>query len=165
MYLFPGQSQVIGPSQPIVAKVGDDIILPCHLEPAVDVVSFPLEWTRPDLNPVFVHMRRAGQDLIDTKHPSYVGRTSVSNDELRNGNISLKLSKLKPYDAGRYKCYIPKLKTGASVELVVGKCGKGQLPCFFNQYRCFQGFQIISWLVHQLDQMVLCTHVCIFYLK
>uniref|UniRef100_A0A671TNG5 Ig-like domain-containing protein n=1 Tax=Sparus aurata TaxID=8175 RepID=A0A671TNG5_SPAAU len=115
-----GQSQLIAPSQPIVAKVGNDVILPCHLEPAVDVVSFSLEWTRPDMNPVFVHMRRARQDLIDTKHPSYKGRTSVSIDELKNGNISLKLSKVKPSDAGRYQCYIPKLDIGAFVELVVG---------------------------------------------
>ncbi|XP_030286894.1 butyrophilin subfamily 3 member A2-like, partial [Sparus aurata] len=115
-----GQSQVIGPSQPIVAKVGDYIILPCHVEPALDVVSLTLEWTRPNLNPMFVHVRRAGQDLIDTKHPSYMGRTSVSIDELKNGNVSLKLSKVKPSDAGRYECYIPKLNTGAFVELVVG---------------------------------------------
>ncbi|XP_036967329.1 butyrophilin subfamily 3 member A1-like, partial [Acanthopagrus latus] len=115
-----GQSEVIGPSQPIAAKVGDDIILPCHVKPAVDVVSFMLEWTKPDLNPIFVHVRRAGQELIDTKHPSYKGRTSVSYDEMKNGNVSLKLSKVTPSDAGRYECYIPTLNTGAFVELVVG---------------------------------------------
>ncbi|XP_073330579.1 uncharacterized protein [Pagrus major] len=115
-----GQSQLIAPSQPIVAKVGDDIILPCHLEPEVDVVAMTLEWTRSDLNPRFVHMRRAGQDLLRIQHPSYKGRTSVSIDELKHGNVSLKLSEVKPSDAGRYKCYIPKLDTGSVVELVVG---------------------------------------------
>ena len=105
-----------------MAKVGDDTILPCHLEPAVDVVSLTLEWTKPDLNPMFVLVRRGGQELLHTKHPSYKGRTSVSIDELKNGNVSLKLSKVTPSDAGRYQCYIPKLKIGASVELVVGKC-------------------------------------------
>ncbi|XP_073331645.1 butyrophilin subfamily 3 member A3-like [Pagrus major] len=115
-----GQSQIIAPSQPIAAKVGDDIILPCHLEPEVDVVAMTLEWTRSDMNPKFVHMRRAGQDLVRSKHPSYKGRTSVSIDELKHGNVSLKLSKVKPSDAGRYKCYIPKLDTGSVVELIVG---------------------------------------------
>ncbi|GLD73006.1 butyrophilin subfamily 3 member A2-like protein [Lates japonicus] len=114
-----GQSQLIGPSQPIVAKVSDDIILPCHLDPAEDVVAMTLEWTRPDLDPNFVHMRRAGQDLVDTKHPSYKGRTSLFINELRRGNISLKLSKVKLSDGGTYHCFIPKLDKRSSVELVV----------------------------------------------
>ena len=121
MCFFPGQSQLIAPSQPIVAKVGDDIILPCHLEPEADVVAMTLEWTRPDLNPRFVHVRRAGQDNVRIQHPSFTGRTSVSIDDLKHGNVSLKLSKVKPSDAGRYQCYIPKLNRGAFVELVFGK--------------------------------------------
>ncbi|KAM8747571.1 butyrophilin subfamily 3 member A3-like [Acanthopagrus schlegelii] len=115
-----GQPQLIAPSQPIVATVGDDIILPCHLKPEADVVAMTLEWTRSDLKPIFVHVRRASQDLLRSKHPSFTGRTSVSIDELKHGNVSLKLSKVKPSDAGRYQCYIPKLNTGSVVELIVG---------------------------------------------
>uniref|UniRef100_A0A671TPY4 Ig-like domain-containing protein n=1 Tax=Sparus aurata TaxID=8175 RepID=A0A671TPY4_SPAAU len=115
-----GQSQLIAPSQPIVATVGDDIILPCHLKPEADVVAMTLEWTRPDLNHIFIHVRRSGQELLRSKHPSYKGRTSVSIDELKHGNVSLKLSKVKPSDAGRYQCYIPKLDTGSVIELIVG---------------------------------------------
>lgn len=121
IYFFPGQSQLIGPLQPIVATVGGDIILPCHLEPAVDVAAMTLEWTRSDLNPIFVHVWRAGQDLVHTKHPSYQERTSLSVDELKRGNISLKLSKVKLSDQGTYHCYIPKLNKRSSVKLVVGK--------------------------------------------
>ncbi|XP_050925621.1 butyrophilin-like protein 10, partial [Lates calcarifer] len=112
------QSQLIGPSQPIVATVGDDVILPCHLDPAEDVGTMILEWTRPDLKPIYVHMRRAGQDLVD-KHPSYKGRTSLFINELKHGNISLKLSKVKLSDGGTYHCFIPKLDKRSSVELVV----------------------------------------------
>ncbi|KAM8748152.1 butyrophilin subfamily 3 member A2-like [Acanthopagrus schlegelii] len=119
-HLCSGQSQLIAPSQPIVAKVGDDIILPCHLEPEADVVAMTLEWTRPDLKPIFVHVTRSGQDNVRIQHSSFKNRTSVSIDELKHGNVSLKLSKVKPSDARRYQCYIPKLNTGAFVELVVG---------------------------------------------
>ncbi|KAM8747567.1 butyrophilin subfamily 2 member A1-like isoform 1-T1 [Acanthopagrus schlegelii] len=119
-HLCSGQSQLIAPSQPIVATVGDDIILPCHLEPEADVVAMTLEWTRPDLNDIFVHVRRASQDIVRVQHPSFTGRTSVSIDELKHGNVSLKLSKVKPSDAGRYQCYIPKPDTGSVVELIVG---------------------------------------------
>uniref|UniRef100_A0A4W6EFS9 Ig-like domain-containing protein n=1 Tax=Lates calcarifer TaxID=8187 RepID=A0A4W6EFS9_LATCA len=91
-----------------LATVGDDIILPCHLDPAVDAAPMTLEWTRPDLKPNFVHVRRGG-------------RTSLFINELKHGNISLKLSKVKLSDGGTYHCFIPKLDKRSSVELVVGK--------------------------------------------
>ncbi|XP_031697943.1 myelin-oligodendrocyte glycoprotein-like [Anarrhichthys ocellatus] len=59
-----GQSQLIGSSQPIVATLGHDIIVPCHLEPADDVSGLTLEWARPDLNPRFVHVWRSGIELV-----------------------------------------------------------------------------------------------------
>lgn len=118
---LPGQFKLISPTQPVVARVSDDIILPCHLEPAVDVAGKTLEWTRPDLKPRFVFVWRAGQDHVNVKNPSYEGRTSLLIGELKHGNISLKLSKVKTSDGGRYKCYIPDMNTNSIVELVVGK--------------------------------------------
>uniref|UniRef100_A0A3B4U6D3 Myelin-oligodendrocyte glycoprotein-like n=1 Tax=Seriola dumerili TaxID=41447 RepID=A0A3B4U6D3_SERDU len=104
-----GESQVIGPSQPIVAAVGDDVVLPCHLEPAVDASSMTVEWTRPDLSPRFVHVWRDGVELENKKHPSYVGRTSVSVNKLKLGDVSLKLSRVKLSDEGTYRCFVPTL--------------------------------------------------------
>ncbi|XP_074480669.1 butyrophilin subfamily 3 member A2-like [Sebastes fasciatus] len=114
------ESELIGSPQQIVATVGDDVILPCHLEPAVNVAAMTLEWTRPDLNQRSVHVWRDGQDLIHVKDPSYTGRTSLFTDGLKHGNISLKLSKVKPSDEGRYKCCIPDMNTDSFIELVVG---------------------------------------------
>uniref|UniRef100_A0A3Q1JF07 Ig-like domain-containing protein n=1 Tax=Anabas testudineus TaxID=64144 RepID=A0A3Q1JF07_ANATE len=102
-----------------MARVGDDITLPCHLEPAMDVVMMNLEWSRSDLNNVYVYSWRSGQEYVRTKHPSYTGRTSLFTDELKHGNISLKLSKVKLSDKGTYKCFIPKLNKQTLVELVV----------------------------------------------
>uniref|UniRef100_A0A3B4UBS8 Ig-like domain-containing protein n=1 Tax=Seriola dumerili TaxID=41447 RepID=A0A3B4UBS8_SERDU len=119
-FFLSGQSQLIGSSQPIVAKIGSDIILPCHLEPAEDVAAKMLEWTRSDLDPRFVCVWRAHQELLDLKNPSYLGRTSLFTDELKHGNISLKLSRVKPADQGRYKCFIPNKEEESFLELVVG---------------------------------------------
>ncbi|CAI5661071.1 unnamed protein product [Oreochromis niloticus] len=60
-----------------------------------------------------------GQDLISVKNPSYIGRSSLFTDELKHGNISLKLSKVKPADEGRYRCYIPAKDEEAFIDLVV----------------------------------------------
>uniref|UniRef100_A0A7N6B9M6 Ig-like domain-containing protein n=1 Tax=Anabas testudineus TaxID=64144 RepID=A0A7N6B9M6_ANATE len=121
IHFSTGQSKLIGSSQPIMATVGDDIILPCQLEPAVDVAAMTLEWSRSDLIPRFVFVWRVGLDLVSIKHPSYRGRTSLLSDELKHGNMSLKLSKVKPADEGTYRCYIPVLNEASFVELVVVK--------------------------------------------
>ncbi|XP_049922572.1 selection and upkeep of intraepithelial T-cells protein 6-like isoform X3 [Epinephelus moara] len=115
-----GQSQLIGSSQPIVATVGDDIILPCRLEPAEDVTDLTLEWTRPDLNPRFVYVWRSEQELVSKKHKSFEGRTSLFVDELKFGNVSLRLSKVKLSDRGTYRCFIPTLARHTVVQVVVG---------------------------------------------
>ncbi|KAF3698138.1 Butyrophilin subfamily 3 member A2 Precursor [Channa argus] len=115
-----GQSRLVSSPQPVVAKVGDDVILPCHLEPAVDVATKTLEWTRPDLDPRYVYVQRSSQDYEDMKNPSYKGRTSLFIDELKRGNISLKLSNVKLADEGKYRCYIPDRNEESFIDLVVG---------------------------------------------
>ncbi|XP_076019378.1 butyrophilin subfamily 3 member A2-like [Genypterus blacodes] len=119
-HCFEGQSVMIGSSKPIVALVGDDIILPCQLESTTNVVSLTLEWARPDLTPRFILLRRDGVELLLDQNPSYIGRTSVSVNKLKWGDISLKLSKVRLSDAGTYRCLIPSLEGEALVELVVG---------------------------------------------
>ncbi|XP_035850141.1 myelin-oligodendrocyte glycoprotein-like [Sander lucioperca] len=114
-----GQSQVIGQSQSIVALVGNDITLPCPVKPATDTVNEMLEWSRPDLNPRFVHVRHSGDDRLVDQNPSYKERTSVSIDGLKQGDASLTLSKVKLSDEGTYICFIPWLNTESSVQLVV----------------------------------------------
>ncbi|XP_053199189.1 butyrophilin subfamily 3 member A2-like [Scomber japonicus] len=113
------KGQVIGPLQPIVAEVGDDIILPCVLDPPVDAISTAVEWMRPDLTPKYVHVWRAGQDLLDKQNPSYNGRTSVSINKPKHGDILLKLSKVKLSDKGTYRCFIPTFNRESTVHLAI----------------------------------------------
>ncbi|XP_047454091.1 butyrophilin subfamily 3 member A2-like [Mugil cephalus] len=115
-----GQSDVVGPSQPIVALVGADIVLPCHLQPAIDASDMTVEWSRPDLDPRFVLVWRDAQDLQSRKHPSFRSRTSLFTHELKQGNISLKLSSVKLPDQGTYRCFAPELNRDATAQLVVG---------------------------------------------
>uniref|UniRef100_A0A671TM48 Ig-like domain-containing protein n=1 Tax=Sparus aurata TaxID=8175 RepID=A0A671TM48_SPAAU len=114
-----GQFQVVGPLQPVMVTIGEDVILPCHLRPAGDAVGMTFEWARPDLNPRFVHVWHEREDLHVNQHLSYKGRTSVSIDKLKQGDISLKLSRVKLSDKGTYRCYFPDLDKDSTVQLVV----------------------------------------------
>ncbi|KAK2899545.1 butyrophilin subfamily 3 member A2-like [Channa argus] len=115
-----GQSQDTEPSELITALEGEDVVLPCHLEPATNVVSKSLEWGRLDLEPRFVHVWHEGQTLLVNQNPSYRGRTSLSVEKLEHGDLSLSLSDVKHSDNGRYRCYFPSQGKASTVELLVG---------------------------------------------
>ncbi|XP_036967348.1 butyrophilin subfamily 3 member A2-like isoform X1 [Acanthopagrus latus] len=117
---YRGQAQGAHPSLRMVTLVGEDVVLPCLLEPPLDAVSQSVEWARPDLEPRFVHVWHEGQDLLVNQNPSYRGRTSVSIDKLKQGDLSLLLSAVKLSDNGLYRCYFPSQDKKTNVELVVG---------------------------------------------
>ncbi|KAM3590309.1 uncharacterized protein V6R79_007375 [Siganus canaliculatus] len=106
-------------SQSVVAMIGDDVMLPCQLDPVVDATSLTVEWARPDLQPTFVHLRHEDVELDVEENPSYKGRTSLNETKLKHGDLSLKLFKVKLSDAGIYKCFVPTLDMESVVELVV----------------------------------------------
>lgn len=101
--------------------VGDEIILPFHLQPAEDASDVTVVWARPDLDPTHVHVRRDNKDLLIYQNPLYMGRTSVNKTKVKCGDVSLKLYKVKLSDAGTYRCVIPDLDIDISLQLVVGK--------------------------------------------
>uniref|UniRef100_A0A4W6EHY5 Ig-like domain-containing protein n=1 Tax=Lates calcarifer TaxID=8187 RepID=A0A4W6EHY5_LATCA len=77
--------------------------------------------TRSGLEPRFVYVWRDGVELESKKHPSYRERTSVSISGLGHGDISLKLSRVKLSDEGKYICHVPNLPQSFA-ELFVGEC-------------------------------------------
>ncbi|XP_026018238.1 myelin-oligodendrocyte glycoprotein-like isoform X1 [Astatotilapia calliptera] len=126
-----GEVLVIGSNLPIIASPGDDVILPCHLEPMFDVQGLTVEWSKPDLKPdpsdrlsrvEYVHLYRDRKEVPDMKMASYFRRTELFMDDMKRGNISLKILNVSEEDNGRYRCFIPKLQSrvkAAVVELVV----------------------------------------------
>ena len=105
--------------RPVLVTEGQDTILPCHLEPARNASSMTLEWTRSDLNPGFVHVWRDGKDALTDQNPAYKGRTSLTIEKLKHGDISLKLSAVELSDNRRYRCYVPDLNEESFVCLTV----------------------------------------------
>ncbi|XP_049425116.1 myelin-oligodendrocyte glycoprotein-like [Epinephelus fuscoguttatus] len=78
-----------------------------------------LEWSRPDLNPKFVHVRRDGEDVPAEQNPAYRGRTSVSTENLKHRDLSLKLSTVELSDSGTYRCYVPEVNKTSVIGLSV----------------------------------------------
>ncbi|XP_042257878.1 CD276 antigen-like isoform X2 [Thunnus maccoyii] len=121
------QSEVIGSAQPIITSPGDDVILPCHLDPEFNVQRLTVEWSKPDLKPdpsdrlsrvEYVHLYRNRREVPDMKIPAYLSRTELFTDELERGNISLKIMNVTLADEGRYRCLVPKLKSRVKFAIV-----------------------------------------------
>ncbi|XP_036967394.1 butyrophilin subfamily 3 member A2-like isoform X1 [Acanthopagrus latus] len=120
MLSFGGKSELICSHEPIVALVGEDVLLPCHLEPAVSANYETVVWTRPDLIPKYIHYHQDGRLLFEKQHPSYYLRTRLFMDELPRGNVSMKIFRVKISDAGRFFCKLPSMKEEDSIQLTVG---------------------------------------------
>ncbi|KAK7910059.1 hypothetical protein WMY93_014743 [Mugilogobius chulae] len=136
---------LIGSSWAIVAKVGDDVVLPCFFQPPRDAAPLTLEWTRPDLDPRFVFVWRLYEELTELKHKQFVDRAFLFLDELKNGNISLKLTNVTPKDSGFYRCFIPAQGQETSVKLIVGSSSSVQMSvAAVDQWRAEVVLQCVS---------------------
>ncbi|XP_055369871.1 butyrophilin subfamily 1 member A1-like isoform X1 [Betta splendens] len=113
-------SSFLNCSTPNIVWPGDDVILPCRLQPPLSAESMRVEWTRPDLEPEFIHVHQDGRFLHELQNPDYKNRTSLFVDQLPNGDVSLKLFKVTQSDAGTYRCSLPSVQQEASVQLSVG---------------------------------------------
>jgi len=100
--------------------VGGDAVLPCEVDPTTAPTDMTVEWSRMDLpRDQYVYFQRNGQEFEDTKSPSYEGRTSLFMDEVKKGNVSLKLSSVKSSDEGNYTCFLPECRKEFTVQLIV----------------------------------------------
>ncbi|KAI4902239.1 hypothetical protein NFI96_015027 [Prochilodus magdalenae] len=119
--------KVVGPEAPLVAKAGEDLVLPCSLQPRVSAEDMTVEWIRLELaqmNPL-VHLYEDFKERNQEQMESYRGRTSLFKEEVKKGNTSLKLSAVRPSDEGVYKCVIESLPWNDYSIMHVKVKGKG----------------------------------------
>uniref|UniRef100_A0A3B3CUY9 Ig-like domain-containing protein n=1 Tax=Oryzias melastigma TaxID=30732 RepID=A0A3B3CUY9_ORYME len=128
--LFPGESRLIGSDDPIMVAPGTDVILPCHLEFEMDLVNKTIEWSRLGLETepgkqkswkTYVFLYRRGIQITAMMMQSYIQRTSMFDDRLRRGDMSLKIMNVTFEDNGTYECSLPRRQQQAKVQLVVSE--------------------------------------------
>uniref|UniRef100_A0A8C4PJI2 Butyrophilin subfamily 3 member A3 n=1 Tax=Equus asinus asinus TaxID=83772 RepID=A0A8C4PJI2_EQUAS len=100
------QFAVIGPLEPILAMVGEDVDLSCHVSPKMSAESMELLWVRPNLREV-------------------VYETSILRDGITEGTSTLRIYNVRPSDTGNYLCYFQgdNFYEKAMVELKVAELG------------------------------------------
>lgn len=94
---------MIGPSEPIVAMLGADTVLPCRVSPAMSVENMEIRWFHSQFSDaVYVYqngMEQAGEQLVDFK-----GRAELVKDYITEGRVAVRIYNLRVSDNGMYKC-------------------------------------------------------------
>ncbi|XP_039608421.1 uncharacterized protein LOC120528341 isoform X2 [Polypterus senegalus] len=141
---------VSGSDEPLVAALGEDIILPCNVDTPVPLEELELEWIKKDTSSL-VHLSVAGEDQPESQHKSYRNRTQIFHENLLIGDYSLKLKKTEVQDEGKYRCVVHSrtqseevivelksverlLVTGTNGPLFVYAGGEIVLNCFVNTH-------------------------------
>ncbi|MBN3317043.1 BTNL2 protein, partial [Atractosteus spatula] len=100
----PGFS-VQGPREPLVARPGDEVLLPCSMDSAVPLQELEVEWLRTDQD-TLVHLFSEGESRPESQDRSYRGRAELFPQEIPRGNFSLRLANVTAEDTGVYRCAV-----------------------------------------------------------
>ncbi|XP_043965506.1 NLR family CARD domain-containing protein 3-like isoform X1 [Gambusia affinis] len=84
-----------------VNEGAESVLLPCLYYDQTPEDPL-LIWTRSDLSPNSVHLRRENGDDLKNQNQHFTNRTSMNPDALDTGNFSLTLRKPQPSDGGNY---------------------------------------------------------------
>ncbi|XP_054039643.1 butyrophilin subfamily 1 member A1-like, partial [Rissa tridactyla] len=122
--LGSAEFRVVGPNRPLLATVGQDVVLPCHLSPRTDARSLEIRWIRHQFSEI-VHLYRNGEDLVGAQIQEYIGRTELVRDGLSGGTLDLRLAGVRPSDDGQYVCTVRDAASygEATVDLEVAAMG------------------------------------------
>uniref|UniRef100_A0A8C2J9T8 Zgc:194627 n=1 Tax=Cyprinus carpio TaxID=7962 RepID=A0A8C2J9T8_CYPCA len=104
--------------QVVEVTEGGSVILECSQESIeLEEKQLTVHWRHNDIRNVFDIIN--GEVSIKEQDPAYNNRAEVLLEELKKGNIFLKLTDLQLSDRGTYFCFVPDLGLEHSTQLVV----------------------------------------------
>ncbi|XP_030275714.1 hemicentin-1-like isoform X1 [Sparus aurata] len=126
----------------VVVEEGSDAVLPCLIS-TEDLEGNKFDWKKDDQKEVFMYDAgihhnngRPGQD------EQFKGRVSHFQDQLMNGNASIKITRTKMADSGTYSCDFPRhqprqtfnieLVVDPRIKVVVKEDSDAVLPCLIS---------------------------------
>ncbi|XP_067271479.1 HERV-H LTR-associating protein 2 [Pseudorasbora parva] len=97
---------------------GGSVILQCsHRRIVLEEERLTVHWRHNDTRNVYDIIQ--GKVSVKEQEPAYMNRAEVLPEELKKGQISLKLTNLQLSDRGTYLCFVPDARVHHSTQLMV----------------------------------------------
>uniref|UniRef100_A0A8C4T3S9 B30.2/SPRY domain-containing protein n=1 Tax=Erpetoichthys calabaricus TaxID=27687 RepID=A0A8C4T3S9_ERPCA len=113
VFLFSVKFSIIGPSEPIITYVGEDVILPASLSPALNAEEFQVRWFTTDFrSPVILFENYQYLKQIERTKMLFKG-------EMKYGNVSLKIQNVRVSDNSVYSCYVDSGRIDDEVQITL----------------------------------------------
>ncbi|KAL1784574.1 butyrophilin subfamily 1 member A1 [Sigmodon hispidus] len=112
------------PAEPILAMVGENTTLHCHLSPERNAENMEVRWFRWHFSPA-VLVYKGHQERAEEQMAAYQGRTTFMNTDISRGRVALIIHNVTTYDNGIYCCYFQEGRSydQAIVRLMVASLG------------------------------------------
>uniref|UniRef100_A0A2K5E9V2 Butyrophilin subfamily 2 member A2 n=1 Tax=Aotus nancymaae TaxID=37293 RepID=A0A2K5E9V2_AOTNA len=102
--LVSAQFTVVGPAVPILAMVGENTTLRCHLSPEKNAEDMEVRWFRSHFSPA-VFMYKGGRQRTEEQMEEYQGRTTFVSKDISRGSVALVIHNVTAQENGTYRCY------------------------------------------------------------
>lgn len=117
---------VFAPDKPLLAVVGEEVDLPCHLSLNISAEDMELRWYRDQPSPA-MHLHKNGIDVQDEQMAEYQGRTTFLSTRLAQGQAAVRIHNVTALDNGTFHCNFKDGIMSAETTLWLRVAGEGQL--------------------------------------
>ncbi|XP_041635896.1 uncharacterized protein LOC121504879 [Cheilinus undulatus] len=101
--LYKGSTQQDPKRRSVGVQIGGTAILPLKLNTTLDVEGVKVEWCH---DKEYVHVFENGKSYLEYQNKTLINRAFLFEDQISEGNVSLKLINVTEQDAGNYKCSV-----------------------------------------------------------
>ncbi|XP_055262922.1 butyrophilin subfamily 2 member A2-like isoform X1 [Moschus berezovskii] len=121
------QFTVLGPADPILAMVGENATLRCHLSPEKNAEDMEVRWFRTQFSPaVFVYKGR--RERTEEQMEEYRGRTTFVSEAISEGSVGLIIHNITTHENGIYRCYFQEGRSYDEAIMHLTVAGLGSKP-------------------------------------
>ncbi|XP_029769824.1 butyrophilin subfamily 3 member A2-like, partial [Terrapene carolina triunguis] len=105
-HLITGQFKIIPPQNPVIAIIGEVVVLPCNLTTQINPETITVQWILSRPSEKIDVSTYDGPNNEERQDERYRDRTLFFPTEFQAGNVSLNLKNVIVSDKGKYTCSV-----------------------------------------------------------